>query len=212
MTPTRLAIVGMGGHGRECLDIAEAMADAGHSLEILGFFDDSPSGKNRERLRNRGYDHLGSFADLQRTPGVAVCLGIGDGPVRARLDAQLMRSGVENAVLIHPECTIGSEVKLSPGVVLFAGSRITTNVRLGRHVHVNQNATIGHDCTVSDYATVHPQAAVSGEVRLGRASMVGAGAVVLPGISVGPGARIGAGACVVGDVRPDTVVKGVPAR
>jgi sugar O-acyltransferase (sialic acid O-acetyltransferase NeuD family) len=209
---TRVAIVGVGGQGRECLDIAEAMADSGSDIEVMGFFDDAPSEENLERLRARGQRHLGSVADLLSATADEVCLGVGDGAVRARLDALLLHHGITGAVLIHPQSSIGSEVQLSPGVVVFGGARLTTNIRLGRHVHVNQNATVGHDCTISDFATVNPQAAISGAVQLGRESLVGAGAVVLQGLTVGERAKVGAGACVGNDVADDSVVKGVPAR
>jgi sugar O-acyltransferase (sialic acid O-acetyltransferase NeuD family) len=207
-----LAIVGVGGHGRECLDIAEAAVAAGTHLEISGFFDDAPSEVNSSRVHARGYRILGTFDDLLRDGGYTVCLGVGNAVVRAELGERLAEHGIPSPVLLHPDSSVGARTSLAPGAVLFAGARVTTDVRIGRHAHVNQNATVGHDCILSDYATVHPLAAVSGDVVIGRAAMVGAGAVVLPGVTVGDEARVGAGSCVVRDVSATSVVKGVPAR
>jgi acetyltransferase-like isoleucine patch superfamily enzyme len=49
-------------------------------------------------------------------------------------------------------------------------------------------------------------------VRIAAGTLVGAGAVILQGRTIGSGALVGAAACVVRDVTPDAVVKGVPAR
>jgi acetyltransferase-like isoleucine patch superfamily enzyme len=53
---------------------------------------------------------------------------------------------------------------------------------------------------------------ISGEVHLGSGSLVGAGAVILQGLRIGQGATVGAAACVLREVAPGVVVKGVPAR
>ena len=49
-------------------------------------------------------------------------------------------------------------------------------------------------------------------VTIGREVWIGGGAIVLPGLTIGEGAIIGAGAVVTGDVEPDAIVAGVPAR
>ena len=41
---------------------------------------------------------------------------------------------------------------------------------------------------------------------------IGAGAIILPNVTIGNGAIIGAGAVVTKDVKPNMIVKGIPAR
>ena len=206
-----IAIFGVGGQGRECLDIAEAMMAEGHDLRVVGFFDDAPSPHNVTLIESRGYDVLGGCADAFAS-GLSLCLGIGDGRLRAALDMYLIAADLPSPVLVHPQCTIGTRVSLSPGVVIFAGARLTTNISLGRHVHVNQNATVGHDCELEAYATVNPQACISGAVRVEPEATIGAGAVVLQGLTVGSGTIVGAAACVTRSTPRCAVMTGVPAR
>lgn len=211
MTP--LAVVGIGGHGRECLDLAEAVIADGADLEIVGVFDDNPTPLNVAHLERRGLGVLGGVdALIRRGTPMAVCIGIGTGRARAAVARSLLDCGFDFPVLRHPDATVGSDVELGPGTALFAGSRLTTNLRLGQHVHVGQNATVGHDCRLEDFVTLYPQAAVSGTVSVGAETTIGASAVVLQGLEIGRESLVGAGACVVRDVPSHVVVKGVPAR
>jgi sugar O-acyltransferase (sialic acid O-acetyltransferase NeuD family) len=208
-----LVIIGTGGQGRECLDIALGMSEDDKAFNVIGFVDDSPSETNRALIEDLGYPVLGSvaeFVESERRP--KVCIGIGNGHARRRIDRILTVAGFTAATLIHPSSTRGSAVALGEGTVLWSGARLTTNIRTGRHVHINQNATIGHDSVLAHYVTLNPLAAVSGNVTLDDSSTVGAGAVVLQGRRVGSGAMVGASACVTSDVDSDSVVVGVPAR
>ena len=49
-------------------------------------------------------------------------------------------------------------------------------------------------------------------VRLKRSSGIGTGSILLPGVTVHEGAMIGAGAVVTGDIPPNSLAVGVPAR
>jgi acetyltransferase-like isoleucine patch superfamily enzyme len=50
------------------------------------------------------------------------------------------------------------------------------------------------------------------KVIIGRNVYIGAGAIILPGVTIGENSIIGAGAVVTGDIPPDTVAVGVPAK
>jgi sugar O-acyltransferase (sialic acid O-acetyltransferase NeuD family) len=209
-----VVLVGVGGHGRECLDVLEASIVGGESIEMLGFVDDAPAEENLRRVRDLGYRYLGTTEVLREHPAAGVVIGIGVPRVRALVDERLAAAGLGSprAAVVHPQSSVGRDVRLAEGVVVFAGVRLSTDITVGRHTHLHPNVTIGHDSELAEFVSVYPLAAVSGDCVIEAGATIGAGAVVLPGRRVGRGAYVGAGACVVDDVPPGTTVKGVPAR
>ena len=196
-TLIRLVIIGAGGHGRELLDIVEAINAVCPTFDFVGFLDDGPG--PWDRVERRGASVLGPvdrLADID----AKYAIGIGSPEVRCRIDEIATGSGCEATTLIHPQATVASDVRAAPGLVMAAGSRITTNVTVGRHVHLNLNATLSHDCEVGSYSLLNPGAHVNGEVVLGESVVVGSGAVVREGSRVGAGTVIGAGAVVITDL------------
>lgn len=204
-----IVIIGAGGHGREVLDVIEALNTVEASWEFSGFIDDgTPDAmllKRRDALWRGGIE---SLADFQGT----YLIGIGDPRARQEIDRHASALGVEPATLVHPSSSVGADVVLGPGTLVTAGARVTTNVRTGRHVHLNLNSTVTHDCRLEDYVTVNPGANISGNVTLQEGVTIGTGATVIQGKTVGAYATVGAGAVVVRDVEPGATVIGVPAR
>jgi sugar O-acyltransferase (sialic acid O-acetyltransferase NeuD family) len=212
--PEPIVIVGCGGHGREVYGIIQAINDEyGEPWKMLGFVDDDPTDANLGLLERLGTPFLGSVAELtSMTADTRYVIGVGDPRIRSRVAAKIGPGRAPASPLVHPTATVGQDNHFGDGVILFPGTRVTTNVRLGRHVHLNQNSTVGHDSVLEDYVQVNPLAAVSGNCWLGEGVLIGTTAAVLQGLSVGEGATVGAGACVTRPVPRRAVVKGVPAR
>lgn len=206
---TPLVIIGAGGHGRELLDVVEALNTCRPMFEMLGFLDDVAD--QRAPLARRAAKIIGPVSALA-TFDAAYVIGLGDGRSRRRVDALGRQSGRSAATLVHPAASLGSDVSLGAGSVICAGARVTTNVRLGRHVHVNINATVSHDCTLGDFATVSPGVTISGNATIEDEVLLGAGATVMPSVRVGASSVVGAGAVVISDLAPGTTAVGVPAR
>ena len=197
----RVVIVGAGGHGREVLDVVEAVG----GIEVVGFVDD---GEVDQSLL--GAPLLGTTAAVADLGDVAVLLGIGDPRVRADVAA---RVGAPPApAMVHPDASVGSRCHIGAGTVVAAGARLTTAVTLGVHCYVGPNATIGHDAVLRDFATLYPGSIVSGAVQVGRAATIGAGATVKQGVRIGERAVVGMGGAATHDVADLTTVAGVPAR
>lgn len=212
MGAERVVVVGASGFGRECLDVLEAMIDAGADIEILGVLDDAPSEVNLGRLDHRGVKYLGRVDDwlAAGVQGARFVLGIGAPAVRKSLACHLEAAGHRAFTAIHPSATFGARTAMAAGVVVCAGAAVSNNVTLGRHVHINPNATIGHDSYLQDYVSVNPAATISGDVLVESLTLVGAGAILLQGLRVGASSTVGAGCVVTKNVPASVVVKGVP--
>lgn len=207
MTP--LVIIGAGGHGRETLDIVEAINAQSSTFDFLGFVDDRCD--NESLVAARGARIIGTVDSLRGLDARYV-IGVGSGKIRERLDQRLSEWGLEAAILVHPAATLGAVVAFGPGVVVAAGARITTHVTLGRHAHINVNASVSHDCRIGNFVTVNPGVTVSGNVSIGEGTMMGAGSTVIQNRTIGRWVTVGAGAVVVSDLTDGVTAVGVPAR
>lgn len=139
-------------------------------------------------------------------------VGIGNPIVRQRIAETFDNAGFAPATLVHPTVTRGYGVQVGDGSVICAGVRLTTNIVLGPHVHLDLNVTVGHDSALGDYVSVNPLGSISGDCVIETGVLIGVSGVVLNGLTVGAGSTVGGCSCVVRDVPPNMVVKGVPAK
>lgn len=105
-------------------------------------------------------------------------------------------------VFIENDVLVGDRVTVKCGVQLWDGTVIEDDVFIG------PNATFTNDKFPRSkrHLAEYPQTIVR------RGASVGANATLLPGVCIGTNAMVGAGAVVTGDVPPNAVVVGNPAR
>jgi len=196
-------------------DVVQAIQAASGDSDwtLAGFADDSaPRGEAGERLKRRGLRVVATVAEVSR-PGVEVVVALGDPVLRALLTQKLLAGGASLApALVHPSVTMGADVELAEGVVVAAGSQLTTNIRLGRGAQVNVGCSLSHDVVLGPQATLSPGCRLTGGVTVGEGAFFGVGAVVAPLVEVGDWAAVGAGSVVLHDVEPSSTVVGAPAR
>lgn len=205
-----LFILGAGGHARDLADIADALdyrpVFVTHDRDVI-------AGWSRDDEIVHEDDAIGRTSE-------DFAIGIGDNRARAQIAARL-RATLRFPTLIHPDTSFGRSsrayVEAVMGTMIFAGVRLTNNVRIGDFCTVNLGATLSHDVELGDFANISPGAHVAGNVRIGEGAWLGVGAAVNQGsdarkLEIGAWTMIGSGAVVIGDCEPESVYAGVPAR
>lgn len=204
---TDVVIIGAGGHGREVHDV---LLDDGSS-NMLGFLDDhEPDTELMGRIGASWLGPVGEMSSLPRT--VQFLVGLGSGTARRIMDRRAVEAGFEPYTLVHPRASVGRDVRLAPGVVVFAHATVTTNITLGRHTHIGRGVAVGHDAALGGYVSAYPNSAISGNVTLEDEVTIGTTACVLQGLTIGAGTFVGAGAVVTKSQPGGQTVVGCPAR
>jgi UDP-perosamine 4-acetyltransferase len=211
MTLVPVLGVGAGGHANVVLETLAAMG----GYEVVGLLD---ANRDLWGARFRGIEVLGGDELLERQYHAGVSrafIGLGgtrDTGPRRRLYERVRSAGFDIVAAVHPSAVVSPSARLGAGPTALAQAVVGPDVVLGEDVIVNTSAVVEHDCRIGDHVHVATGARLAGGVRVGHDVHIGAGATVIEGVEIGAGAIVGAGAVVVRDVRPETIVAGVPAR
>lgn len=212
----KLVIIGAGGLGVEAAWAAAEMSRiAGQSgtelWNIAGFADDDAT---KAGTLVSGYPVIGSLSQVAEILGhdVFYHCAIGSNAVRQKLVTEAEALGWTAATVIHPSASIAENTTIGEGTYVAAGVCICPTAKLGKHVIVNMHASIAHDTLVKDYAQLCPGVRVSGFCQIGEHAFLGSNASVAPKKTVGAFAKVAAGSAVLRNVKPNSIVVGVPAE
>jgi len=210
----KIVIFGTGG---TCLDILDTIHDlndaAGEEpLSCVGFLDDT---KEHWGTTIAGVLVLGPLATAAKLQDCYFVNGIGSPRNFWRKESIIAgaRVGPDRFVtLVHPSATLSRTARVGRGCVLFQHVAVTTNVTLGAHVTVLPNTVLNHDTKVGDCSIIAGGVCVSGQVTIGRSCYLGSNCTIRDGVNIGEYSLVGMGSVVVADVKPSSLVFGVPAR
>lgn len=206
-----IAIFGAGGFGLEVAMLIDQINAVSREWKLIGFFDD---GKIKGQVINDLSVH-GGVEELNAWPRpLDLVFALGSPSTKKAVDQKLYNPHISFPTLIHPSVIMGSSkyVSIGEGVIICAGTIITTNITIGRHVVLNLACTVGHETTIGDYSAFMPTCNISGEVTIGECTFWGTGAKVINRCRVGDHVTIGAGAVVVRDLPSGVTAVGVPAK
>lgn len=86
-------------------------------------------------------------------------------------------------------------------------------VSIGDNVHFATATIVGHDGSVGMMEAAYGvRIDAVGAVQILDNVFIGHQAIIMPGVTIGPDAIVAAGAVVTGNVEPDSIVAGIPAR
>ena len=126
--------------------------------------------------------------------------------------------------------TIGKNFKIWNGCILAVGKGqilIGDSGHFGIRVYINATegvVKIGNNVAIAPFTKIYSYSNYSGHIKqigenkivanvtIGNNVFIGSNVVILPGVTIHEGAIIAAGAVVNKDVKPNTIVGGVPAK
>jgi sugar O-acyltransferase (sialic acid O-acetyltransferase NeuD family) len=204
-----LVIVGAGGHGLVCADIAER----------VGGFDNivfSDGAHERDTLAGRWVvefhdEDLSSLnpATYEFVLGVGQ---IGTGHTRETIFSRVAESGLAPASLTAPNASVSRDSIVGPGTLIGFISTVNIGATIGTNVIVNTRAVIEHDAVIGDHVHISTGAIVNGGAKVGHRCLIGSSTTVLQGVSICDNVIVGAGAVVTGNIDSPGTYVGVPAR
>lgn len=162
----RLLIIGCGGHGRCCLEIAEAM----NRYDEIAFLDDGHIG---EMIQGRKV--IGKINDIDKhmQDFDEVFIAIGNNHFRKELIDKVESHIYALATLIHPDARISKYSHIDKGTIIFPYACIESSARIGKGCIICSNTVINHDAIVQDdcliysNSTIRAEAVIEEETRIG---------------------------------------------
>lgn len=141
-----LLILGAGGHGKGCKEIAEATC----AFEKIDFLDDRFSESSSVAV-GRLDDCEGFVGDYE-----AAFVGIGNNNTRSEWIKKLKNLGFKLVNLVHPRAYVSPSATVGEGNVVEPMAVIKAGAKIGSGCIISAGAVIDHDCTVSDGAHIAP--------------------------------------------------------
>lgn len=199
-----LIIIGSGGHGKVCADIAQKLS----KWKNIYFMDDN----NNEKF-HFGYRIIGKTDSI--TNYINSCdyfVAIGDNNIREHFTTKLEAMNASITTLIHPQSVINSKVEIGLGTAIMAGAIINSDTKIGKGVIINTGSTIDHDNLIGDFAHISPGCNLAGNVSIGSRTWVGIDATILNKVEVNKDSVIGAKSLVLKDITKSGTYIGIPVK
>lgn len=155
----KLVIIGSGGHGRCCLDIARAMK----KYKEIFFVDDANVG-----AVVNGAKVIGAISDVEglKKDQYEICVAIGNNELRKKIMQDLREKGFSFATLISPSSVVSEYATVQEGTVIYPGAVIEPNSYVGKGSIITAHVAVNHDAVVGDYTIVYYHSVIRPTARV----------------------------------------------
>lgn len=170
----RLLIVGAGGHGRCCLDIARDM----NIYDEINFLDDS----NVNGIINDA-KIVGSIQDMDKyiNEYPYIFIAIGNNIVRKELCEKAETIGFELVNLISSKSVVSPYASISKGTVIFPNAVLEANTSIGDGCILCANTSINHDAIIENFVLINTNTVIRPNTHIGAYSRIGSSCTVVFG-------------------------------
>ena len=172
----KLLIVGCGGHGCNCLEIARTLSGNDKPVfESFAFADDNHVGESfcDCRVICKTSD-VGSVSDQFEYAFVA----IGNNEIRMMKTKELIDEGYKIATLISPKANVSSYSQIGIGCVVFPFATVEQNSIVEDGVVIDTGVVVGHNSKIESYSLVYATSVVRPYSLIESLAMVKANTVI----------------------------------
>lgn len=174
-----LLIVGAGGHGRCCLDIARDM----NKYDRITFLDDGHVGEVINDCQVIGsIDEMASYYIEYEH----IFIAVGNNKLRKKLVEKAMSIGYTVDTLMSPHSYISSYAVIEEGSVIFSHAVIEANAFIGKGCIITSNTTVNHDAHIDDYCLIYSNSVIRPDTHIGEMTRIGSQCLISFGTSILP--------------------------
>lgn len=172
----KLLIVGAGGHGKVCIDVAEQM----NLWEEIKLIDDHQTGFVLEK------EIIGTteLIDTRLTKEYDFFVGIGDNQIRKNIFEKILKQKGNIVNLISRHSIISKYVEIGFGNLFMPLCVVNTDAKIGTGNIINTSVIVEHDVIIGDYNHLSPGSQVLGGACLENLNWLGASSLLFPGVSI----------------------------
>ena len=157
----KLLIIGAGGHGRCCLDIARSMK----KFDLISFLDNQYIGEiiNDSKV-------IGSFDDFEKVfkDYDEFFIAVGNNRLRFELSQRIQNVKGTIATLISPLAIISPYAMIEDGCVIFPQAIIEANSIIKQQCIIAANVVVNHDVIINAFSLINTGSIVRPESIVGK--------------------------------------------
>lgn len=198
----KLIIIGAGGHGKVCAEIAQDMGE----WNQIYFLDDSYPSVNK----CLDFDIIGTTEDFNMFRDYDFFVAIGNNKIRAEFVNLLLNNKINIVTLIHPTACVSKYVTIGEGTSIHQFSVINTDTKIGKGCIINTSAVVEHENKIADFVHISPNVSLGGQVIIGSYCWIGIGTSIINNITLSCEITIGAHSLVIKNILKEGIYKGVP--
>lgn len=156
-----LLILGAGGHGKVCAEIARK------TYEKISFLDDNSA------------DAIGKVSEIENFVSEydEIFVAFGNPKIRKEWLEKAKALGYQIATIISEKSLVSKFTSIGEGSVIMGGAIIQTGASLGSGVIISASAVVDHDAIVKDYCHINVGAIVASGAAVEEMTKVGYGEV-----------------------------------
>lgn len=199
-----LIIIGSGGHGKVCAEIAKSM----NKWKTISFLDDSfPNAR-----KCLDFDIMGKTCDMENYTSYDFFVAIGDNDIREQFFKELTLLKCNIVSLIHPTSNISQYCSIGNGTSIHQNVVINTDSTIGKGCIINTGTIVEHENIISDFVHLSPNVSLGGKVSVGKKTWIGIGSTVINNIDISNNIVVGASSLVVKNINSQGLYYGSPVK